>query len=101
MGWFKSLTKSFQKAIDPLLSESVKTAASGMSILGDANPLAGVQNQESSAVAATTETLDASTLSDDELTAEAQNRLAKLGKYFTSPLGVLQNASTGSQRTFS
>lgn len=31
----------------------------------------------------------------------SSKRLARLGRYFTSPLGVLGNASTGSQKVFS
>lgn len=103
MGWLKSLTKPFQKILDPILPESVKKAASKMSILGDANPFAGIQNKDNGAAApaAAPAALDVSTVSDDELNAEAQKRMAKLGKYFTSPLGVLNGASTGAQRTFS
>lgn len=113
MGWFKSIVKPFksilrpiQNMIDPLLPESVKKFAQKgyLGIAGEALTLAPGESRygdkpDTSIPAASS--LGVGAMSDDELTAEAQKRLARLGKYFTSPLGVLQNASTASQRVFS
>lgn len=105
MGWFKSLaskiTKPFAKAIDPLLPEKAKDVLNKVAIGGLAFGGAFEKPEQATTAATPAAALDASSLTDDEMTAEAQKRLAKLGKYFTSPLGVLQNASSGSQRVFS
>jgi hypothetical protein len=99
MGFFKSLAKT----ADKLMSESVKKLVV-KDPLGKQLPIIkeiGELGKGSGAAPAPATPMDAGTLSDDELTAEAQKRLARLGKYFTSPLGTLQQASTGAQRTFS
>lgn len=92
MGFFKSVTKviknslgmnGFKNMLDPL------------------NLVLKDKKQEAPAPAPAPAAMDSSTLTDDQLSAEAQKRMAKLGRYFTSPLGVLQQASTGSQKVFS
>lgn len=40
-------------------------------------------------------------ITSDEAETLSAKRLARLGRYFTSPLGVLSGASTGSQKIFS
>lgn len=112
MGWFKSLvskvTKPVAKLMDPLLPEKAKeiankvdSAVGGIAFGGAFDKPGGYDTAKAAADTATVAKPEISALTDDEMTAEAQKRLAKLGKYFTTPLGVLQSASTGSQRTFS
>jgi hypothetical protein len=92
MGFFKKLMSKPFKTLFEVSPAGMIAKAAG---------LTGDKKSESSAPAPAPTSFDTTTLSDDELTAEAQKRLARLGKYFTSPLGVLQNASTASQRVFS
>jgi hypothetical protein len=95
---FKSVTKAF----DPLLPESAKKLGNKVGGIVGVQPFATQDNSSASpAPAPAPAALDISSLTDEQMTAEAQKRMAKLGKYFTSPLGVLSSASTGSQRTFS
>jgi hypothetical protein len=102
----RAVSKPFAKAIDPLLPESVKKgldkldARSGDLLAGGAF---GAPTSDPSAPTATGTTVAQPTgaISEEEAQAVAQKRLARLGKYFTSPLGVLGNASTASQKVFS
>ena len=100
MGWFKSILK----AIDPLRPEWEKNLSSKIdSALGNTGEYATVLPAESTTTDTTADTTTASTgaITEEEAQAVAQKRLARLGKYFTSPLGVLGNASTAAQKVFS
>lgn len=99
MSWLSKSLKRVTKLI-PGWSIAGKT----INALGDSLGISDNKNKSDAAPVAPVAPvapLDITSLSDEEMTAEAQKRMAKLGKYFTSPLGVLSNASTGSQRTFS
>lgn len=114
MGWLKKITKTvmspIQKAIDPLLPESVKKLenkidnALGGAVWGGTMASNIQDNGGAAGTAASTGTTAAQatgTITEEEAQAVAQKRLARLGKYFTSPLGVLGNASTAAQKVFS
>lgn len=109
MGWLKKIFQPIQKAVDPLLPESVKKIAAKADVLHlGIDPLLGVQNpkQDAPAAAATpTETAGPAAsitgITQEEAESISSKRLARLGRYFTSPLGVLSGASTGSQKVFS
>jgi hypothetical protein len=75
-----------------LLQESVDTT---YSILGK-----DVGGENAGTETGPMDTGEITTTEDVEAQA-AQRRLARLSKYFTSPLGILDNATTGSQRVFS
>jgi hypothetical protein len=104
MGWFRSLASFAAKPLAKILPDWADKPLNSLDKMTGGYLAGGAfapKESDSAAPAATTASLDPSSLSDEELTAEAQKRLAKLGKYFTSPLGVLSSASTGSQRIFS
>lgn len=100
---FSSIAKPVAKAIDPLLPESTKKvldkvdAMSG-NMLADGAYGKSIDGSSGSSAADATDTgrLDQATM--DEL---SQKRLAKLGKYFTSPIGVLSGANTVNAKVFS
>lgn len=54
-----------------------------------------------SAESITPEVITAPAIDQTEAEALSTKRLARLGRYFTSPIGVLSGASTGSQKVFS
>jgi hypothetical protein len=106
---FKSLlskvTKPIANLVDPLLPESVKgvmdklDAASGNLLAGGAY---GSKETPAGPAAETTIAAPAAPgLTQEEAEGLSSKRLARLGRYFTSPIGVLGNASTGSQKVFS
>jgi hypothetical protein len=107
MGWLKKIFSPIQKAIDPLLPESVKKIAAKADVLNlGIDPLLGVQNPKNDAPAAAAASASdagpaAPAITPEEAETLSTKRLARLGRYFTSPLGVLSGASTGSQKVFS
>jgi hypothetical protein len=95
MGWFKKLTGiSSTDFMDKLYPESYKKTAAKW---GD-NTIKMPLDSGSSAVAPEA---PAMSLGETEAQELASKRLARMGKYFTSPTGILGNANTASAKTFS
>lgn len=107
MGWLKKLIKSTYDIIDPLMPESIKKIDDKMlSAVGLSGVIEGqgkLKNSSDASGAAATDpvTNTAPALTQEEAEGLSSKRLARLGRYFTSPLGVLSGASTGSQKVFS
>jgi surface antigen len=108
MSFLKSFASAIAKPIAAVTPSFLKKplnkvdAALGGLLAGGA--FAGKSSDSSST---TTSTEDAATIAakaaQDQATAdlEAQKRMARLGKYFTSPTNVLDGASSASQKVFS
>jgi hypothetical protein len=107
--WYKSITKAIgkvtkpiAKALDPLLPEAAKSgldkmdAMTGNLLYGNAY---GKPLDQGGGTAAPEDMTGR--IAEEEAQKIASSRLARLGKYFTSPLGVLNGAKTGSSKVFS
>lgn len=93
MGWFSKLFKNIVKNFTPI----------GLVAGPDnVNKWFGDKPAEAAPAAAPAAAAPATpTITDAEAETTSAKRLARMGKYFTSPLGVLSGASTGSQKIFS
>ena len=129
MGWFSRivdqvidpvLPETVKRGVDNMLPEVVKknqTARTAVALLGGIGGFGGVAGLggfstmlDLATVAGYTKTagsdgtdqsIDIGNLSVDEIANLSSSRWGRLGKYFTSPLGVLSGASTGSGKVFS
>ena len=114
MGWLKKVFKPLAKAVDPILPEPVKKFADksigGIPLLGLSSYVLRGENggKMGSAPAAPTieappqqDTTGRLTQTEIDANLEQSKKMARLGKYFTSPLGALSTASTAGQKVFS
>lgn len=104
MGWFSDIVDSFtpewvKEVNDQLTPEWLKKAGYSLGMSDEAMMLPA--KNETPAPAAAADTIDIGSLTAEEAQQSVAMRLARLSKYFTSPLGVLGSASTGSTKVFS
>lgn len=93
MGWF---SRWYEDLNDRMTPEWMREM--GMS-MGMSNPDMGLP--DNTMAKPLEEDLGIGNLTVQEKDSLSASRLARIGKYFTSPLGVLSGASTGSGKVFS
>lgn len=99
MGFFSKIFKPVAKLIDPLLPEGVKEVVQKAPLL---EPFILEKDTGGGGAPGAGPTEPAiGRLEQSELDEISAKRLARIGRYFTSPLGVLSSANTGSQKVFS
>lgn len=100
MGWFKSLSKMFDK-LEPEWSKKNTDKFMPEGMKASINDFAGTYENTGGDGGVAAAAAPTGTLSEAEAQAAEASRLARLSKYFTSAIGLLGSAKTGSAKVFS
>lgn len=96
MGLGKSFKKAWKSITEPFIPESAKKP---LAAFGGSSWM-NMPSEAPEAPAAAPDT-SIGTIGEGEAQEIASKRLSRLGRYFTSPLGILGKANSASQRIFS
>ena len=98
MGWFSNVWNAIREMNDDMTPEWAREIGREWGLSNNDMWLNGDPIKTS---AETAIDIDIGNLTAEEAADSAAKRFSRLGKYFTSPLGVLSGASTGSGKVFS